>query len=538
MSDSATPGQASFDHTVSPPRWTFPRAYNAAHDLIERNLVAGRGAKLAYIDDAGSYSYGELAARVNRGANLLTDLGIPAESRIMLCLLDTIDYPTLFLGAIKAGLVPIATNTMLTAKDYAFMLADSQARALVVAEPLLPLFAPFLDRLPGLNHIVVAGADAHGHRRLADLLAPAGERFETVPTSVDDMCFWLYTSGSTGTPKGTVHLHGHMMCTAELYGSGVLGLREDDVGFSAPKLFFAYGLGNSLSFPLAVGATTILMAERPTPQAVYQRLKAHQPTVFYGVPTLYAALLAAPDAPSRADLKLRMSVSAGEALPADLGRRWRERFGSDILDGIGSTEMTHIYISNRPGDVRYGSSGKPVPGYQVKVADEHGVAVAPGEIGDLYVSGPTSALLYWRNRERTKETFQGPWTKSGDKYRVDDDGYYIYAGRSDDMLKVSGQYVSPFEVEAALMTHPDVLEAAVIGVPDENDLIKPKAYIVLKDARPGSVALGEALKEHVKAAVSAYKYPRWIEFMAELPKTATGKIQRYKLRELTTAKKG
>jgi benzoate-CoA ligase len=421
---------------------------------------------------------------------------------------------------------------MLTAKDYEFMLGDSQARALIVAEPLLPLFQPFLAALPGLAHVIVVGAAAHGHRLLSALMAPASERFEARATSVDDMCFWLYTSGSTGTPKGTVHLQSHLMLSAELYARGAIGLAEPDVCFSAAKLFFAYGLGNSLSFPLAVGATTVLMAERPTPQSVYRRLVEHKPTVFYGVPTLYAALLAAPDAPDRAALSLRMSVSAGEALPADLGRRWRERFGTDILDGLGSTEMTHIFISNRPGDVRDGASGKPVPGYEVKVADEHGAPVKPGEIGDLYVSGPTSALLYWRNRERTKETFQGPWTKSGDKYFVDPQGYYVYAGRSDDMLKVSGQYVSPFEVEAALMTHPDVLEAAVVGMPDEHELIKPKAFIVLKDTTAGGDALAEALKQHVKDRLAVYKYPRWIQFMPELPKTATGKIQRFKLRAL------
>jgi benzoate-CoA ligase len=450
----------------------------------------------------------------------------------MLCLFDTIDYPAAFLGAIKAGLVPIATNTLLTAKEYEFILADSQARALVVAEPLLATFAPFLDRLPQLKHVVVAGAQAHGHHRLDDLMKPASERFEAAPTSVDDMCFWLYTSGSTGTPKGTVHLQSHLILTAELYARGVLGLAQNDVGFSAAKLFFAYGLGNALSFPLAVGATTVLMAERPTPQAVFRRLVEHKPTIYYGVPTLYAAMLAAPDAPGREDLALRMSVSAGEALPADLGKRWRERFGTDILDGLGSTEMTHIYISNRPDDVRYGASGTPVPGYRVKLADDQGNPVAPGEIGDLYVSGPTSALIYWRNRERTKETFQGQWTKSGDKYLVDRDGYYVYAGRSDDMLKVSGQYVSPFEIEAALMTHGDVLEAAVIGAPDENQLIKPKAYVVLKDPAAAGAPLGEALKQHVKATLAPHKYPRWVEFMPELPKTATGKIQRFKLRAL------
>jgi benzoate-CoA ligase len=525
------PELSSFDHAASPLRWSFPGAYNAAHDLIERSLAGGRAGKLAYITDAGRFTYAEVAARANRCANVLLDLGLPSESRVALCLLDTIEYPTMMLGAIKAGLVPICTNTLLAARDYAFILADSRARALVVTEALLPTFAPLLEGLPELRHVIVVGANAHGHRRLDDLLKPASERFEAVATSPDDMCFWLYTSGSTGTPKGTVHLHSHMMCTAELYGRGVLGLGDGDVYFSVAKLFFAYGLGNSLSFPLALGGTTVLMAERPTPAAVYKRLVEHKPTVFYGVPTLYAALLAAPDAPKAADLGLRLSVSAGEALPAELGRRWRERFGTDILDGIGSTEMLYIFISNRPGDVRYGSSGKPVPGYEVKVVDEHGAPVKPGEVGDLYVSGPTSALLYWRNRDRTKDTFQGRWTKSGDKYTVDPDGYYTYAGRSDDMLKVSGHYVSPFEVEAALMGHPDVLEAAVVGVPDENELIKPKAYIVLKPGARGGDALIEALQQHVKDQLAPYKYPRWIAFMSELPKTATGKIQRFKLRE-------
>ncbi len=526
---------SGFDHSVMPPLWSFPRQYNAAHDFIERNLRAGRGDKAAYIDDTGRCTYAQLAARVNQCANAIVRLGIPQESRIMLCMLDTIDYPAMFLGAIKAGIVPIPTNTLLTQKDYAFMLADSRARALVVSEALLPAFAPLLSRAPHLGHVVVSGAGDHGHRRLADLMDAAAETFEPVSTSVDDMCFWLYTSGSTGFPKGAVHLHSHMMLTGELYGRGALGLTEADVTFSPPKLFFAYGLGASLSFPLAAGATVVLMAERPTPESVYKRLVQHKPTVFYGVPTLYAAMLAAKSTPSKQELGLRLSVSAGEALPAALGRAWHDRFGSHILDGVGSTEMTHIYISNRPDDLRYGTSGKPVPGYGAKILDEDGNEVTPGKIGDLYVSGPTSAIMYWNNRARTKETFQGPWTRSGDKYYVDEDGYYVYAGRSDDMLKVSGQYVSPFEIEASLATHVDVLEAAVIGAEDENQLIKPKAYVVLKTGRDACGDLEEALKQHVKSMLSPHKYPRWIRFVEELPKTATGKIQRFKLREMSRA---
>jgi benzoate-CoA ligase len=310
----------------------------------------------------------------------------------------------------------------------------------------------------------------------------------------------------------------------------VLGIEERDVVFSAAKLFFAYGLGNALTFPMAVGATAILMAERPTPAAVFKRLVEHRPSIFYGVPTLYAAMLAAVDAPSANVLALRRCASAGEALPAELGRRWRERMGVDILDGLGSTEMLHIFLSNRPGAVRYGTTGQPVPGYALKLTDEAGNAAAPGEIGELQVSGPSSSPYYWNNRARSLATFLGPWTRSGDKYTVDADGYYTYCGRSDDMLKVGGVYVSPFEVEAALASHDAVLEAAVIGHPDENELIKPKAFVVVMAGGVGDAALALRLQEHVKARLAPYKYPRWIEFVAELPKTATGKIQRFKLR--------
>ena len=367
--------------------------------------------------------------------------------------------------------------------------------------------------------------------RLQDLTARAGASFDPAPTTCDDACFWLYSSGSTGTPKGTVHVHSSMIATAELYGRPVLGIREDDVVFSAAKLFFAYGLGNSLSFPLAVGATAVLMAERPSPASVFERLKTHRPTIFYGVPTLYAAMLAAPQLPKRDEVAMRVCVSAGEALPADLGRRWTEHFGVEILDGIGSTEMLHIFLSNRPGAVRYGTSGKPVPGYQLRVVDDAGKDCELGEIGDLLVAGPSAAAGYWNNRERSRATFAGVWTRTGDKYTVDADGYYTYGGRSDDMLKVGGIFVSPFEVEAALLTHADVLEAAVVGIPDDAQLIKPKAFVVTKPGVQGTPALADALKQHVKDRLAPYKYPRWVEFVPELPKTATGKIQRFKLRQ-------
>jgi benzoate-CoA ligase len=530
-------GLSTADHRVSPPRIDIPRNYNAAHDLIERNLQAGRAAKVAYIDDHGSYTYGEFAQRVNRCGNALVGLGLEAEQRVLLCILDSIDFPTAFLGSIKAGIVPIAANTLLTTADYEYMLRDSRAHALIVSAPLLPVFAPLLGRLPQLKHVIVCGLAenknaAGGHHSFSHLLAAAAEGFAPADTTCDDMCFWLYSSGSTGAPKGTVHAHSSLITTAELYAWPILGIRADDVVFSAAKLFFAYGLGNGLTFPLAVGATTVLMAERPTPAAVFARLRQHQPTIFYGVPTLFAALLASPELPPRTALRLRVCTSAGEALPADIGKRWTEHFGVEILDGLGSTEMLHIFLSNRAGNVHYGTSGTPVPGYELRIVADDGRPVAPGQVGELQICGPTSAMAYWNNRQKSRATFEGQWTRSGDKYSIDGEGYYIYAGRTDDMLKVSGIYVSPVEVEAALITHPAVLEAAVIGRADEEELIKPVAYVVLKAGHAATPGLAEELRQHVKSRLAPYKYPRWIEFIDELPKTATGKIQRYKLRQL------
>ncbi|HVW69760.1 MAG TPA: benzoate-CoA ligase family protein [Steroidobacteraceae bacterium] len=524
-------GLSSADHRSSPPILDIPREYNAAHDLIERNLRAGRHHKTAYIDDAGTYSYEELAQRVDRCANALLGLGLQPEQRILLCLQDTIDFPTVFLGAIKAGIVPVAVNTLLKAADYDYMLRDSRARALFVSAALLPGFAPLLQQDPHLQHVIVSRGRADGCASLDDLLGKAASRFEPAATSCDDPCFWLYSSGSTGAPKGTIHVHSSLIQTAELYARPILGLRESDVVFSAAKLFFAYGLGNGLTFPLAVGATAVLMAERPTPQAVFARLQQHRPTVFGGVPTLYATMLSA-KLPGPEAIALRACISAGEALPREIGERWKHHFGVDILDGIGSTEMLHIFLSNRPGDVFYGTTGSPVPGYQLRLVDDEGRPVPPGHIGELQISGPTRAHSYWNNREKTSQTFQGAWVRSGDKYYVDEKGHYVYAGRSDDMLKVSGIYVSPAEVESALIAHPAVLEAAVIGAEDAEGLIKPLACVVLNPGTRPSPALTEQLKQHVKSLLAPHKYPRRIEFLDELPKTATGKIQRFKLREL------
>jgi benzoate-CoA ligase len=434
--------------------------------------------------------------------------------------------------------VPVAANTLLSVDDYAYMLAHSRAQAVLVSGALLPALRSALAKSDHEVGRVVVSRPLAGSPLLASELdfeafvtaqVPAAE---PANTGRDEPAFWLYSSGSTGRPKGTVHSHANPYWTAELYGKGVLALRESDICFSAAKLFFAYGLGNGLTFPLSVGATTLLMAERPTPEAVFKRwcggVGDTRPTVFFGAPTGYAGMLASPALPARGDTALRLASSAGEALPADIGQRFQRHFGVDIVDGIGSTEMLHIFLSNRPDQVRYGTTGWPVPGYQIALRGETGGPVPDGEPGELFIQGPSAALMYWGNRQKSRDTFQGHWTQSGDKYVKNSDGTYTYSGRSDDMLKVSGVFVSPFEVEATLVQHPAVLEAAVVGVADAEGLTKTKAFVVLK---AGINTTEAELKAFVKDKLAPYKYPRLIEFVAELPKTATGKIQRFKLRE-------
>jgi benzoate-CoA ligase len=520
----------SIDPGPAAPADRMPRAYNFAADILARNLRAGRAHKTAYVDPRGSWSFAQLADRAARFGQALRELGIRREERILLCLLDTIDWPTAFLGAIKAGVIPIPVNTLMTEDDYRFMLADSRARALVVSAAIYPKFANLIGSDVDLPTVIVSGDHAHGHRDFEGLIADAAPADVTAPTTPDDICFWLYTSGSTGTPKGAVHVHADLKLTDDLYAAPILGLTQADVCYSAAKLFFAYGLGNALTFPLAAGATTILVPDRPSPDLVAALLRRHKVTVLYGVPTFYAAFLASAAAPERAEVTLRLCVSAGEALPPDIGRRWRERYGVDILDGLGSTEMLHIFLSNRPGEVKYGTTGKPVPGYDVKLVDDAGEVVKKGEMGELQVRGPTSAIMYWNNRAQSRSTFLGEWTRSGDKYFEDQDGFFVYCGRHDDMLKVSGMYVAPFEVEAALCLHPDVLEAAVVAWPDAQGLVKPKAFVVLNSPEMACETLARSLQEHCKARLAPYKYPRLIEFRTDLPKTATGKIQRFKLR--------
>ena len=522
---------ARVDRSVTPTAIDVPREYNAALEFIDANLARGRGEKVAFIDGSGSFTYREVAERVNRAGNALRALGAGMETRVLMCMADGIDFPAVFFGAIKAGCVPIPVNTLLTPSDYAYLLQNSRARFAVVSGTLLDRFEPALAGQLHLEGVVVAGDRRHDHPCLEDLLAAAPDSLDAAPTTCDDIAFWLYTSGSTGTPKGSMHLHRHLIATAEHYGVATLGIREDDVVYSAAKLFFAYGLGNAMTFPFHVGATTVVLEERPTPDAVMSLLRNHQPTIFFGVPTLYGALLA--DSANRrenASPKLRLAVSAGEALPAGIGGAWEERFGAPILDGLGSTEMLHIFLSNREGDVRYGTSGKAVPGYDLEVVTENGEPAAPDELGELWVSGDSSAIGYWNQRDKSRATFHGPWTRTGDKYRVDTEGYYHYCGRTDDMLKVSGQWVSPFEVESALLAHPCVLEAAVVGQDDEQGLVKPRAFVVFQEGVNADNALADELKDFVKGRLAPFKYPRWIDFAESLPKTATGKIQRYKLR--------
>ncbi len=520
----------------------LPRGFNfAAHVL---GLAAKHPARTAYRDGKASLSYGELAGRTRRFAAALRALGLRREERVLLLAHDSVDWPVAFLGALHAGVVPVAVNTLLTASDYAYMLAHSRARAAIVSPALAPVLAEAARQGPHELQVLVAlGAGAiEGDasalppaRAFADLVREASphEAASEAPadTLADDIAFWLYSSGSTGKPKGAVHTHGNLWWTHATYGEKVLKLREGDVVLSAAKLFFAYGLGNALTFPLCAGATVELITGRATPQLVWKRLVDAQATVFFGVPTLYASMLADPGRPAREALALRQCVSAGEALPRELGERFRDACGCDILDGIGSTEMLHIFLSNRAGEVRYGTTGVPVPGYDIELRREEGSAAATGEIGDLYVRGESAALCYWADRERSRATFQGRWTKSGDKYLRDADGYYTYAGRGDDMLKVSGQYVSPFEVEAALTAHPRLLEAAVIGVPDADGLTRVRAYVVLREGVEAGETLAAELQEFVKGRLAPFKYPRSIEFIDELPKTATGKIQRFRLRE-------
>jgi len=567
-----------------------PDTFNAASHFVDRNVADGRGGYVAIECGDARLTYDDVSRRVNRCGNALRDIGVRAEDRVLLLLHDGPEFVFAFFGAIKIGAVPVPLNTLWKSADYEYVIRDSRAAVLVVSAELLDVVEHIPDAgRRSLRHIIVAGGgeQTRNYSSFADFEARGAEILEAEPTSRDAPAFWLYSSGSTGAPKGCVHLQHDMVVCAELFGKGVLGIRETDRCFSVAKLFFAYGLGNALSFPFSVGATTILWPGRPTPENVYAVIEQHRPTLFYSVPTGYGMLLAhsrpaasAPDALRRASPELaatsderrreglhynlqddqkaglpdgrsadlqvrdfdlssiRLAVSAGEALPAALYHRFKERFGVDIIDGIGSTETLHMFISNRPGAIRPGSSGLIVPGYDARLLDDEGDAVLPGEIGSLWIRGDSVCAGYWNQHEKTKNTIEGHWIRTGDKYTQDVDGFYWYSGRSDDMLKVGGLWVSPVEVENALVEHAAVLECGVVGHDDHDGLLKPMAFVVLRAGVQESPDLANELQRFVRERLAEYKRPRWVEFVAELPKTATGKIQRFRLRALAVKEGG
>ncbi len=505
---------------------------NASAWFVDRNVDAGFGAKVAFreIGSGRVLTYDDLQTQSRQLAGAFRRIGMRREERVACLMLDQIEYPAIFFGAMKAGVVPVLLNTLLSADLYDAILRDCRAAVLVVSAELWEVVAPIVADNPYLRRVVVLGDAPAQAMSFTDFLDEADE-VDIADVSADDCAFWLYSSGSTGRPKGVRHVHSAMRATAETYGAQVLGIQNSDVVLSAAKIFFAYGLGNAITFPMSVGATTLLWGGRPTPGGMLEALSKHKPTVFCGVPTLYAAMVAEMQINGVPDHALRLCISAGEALPKEVGEQWQALTGAPILDGVGSTEMLHIFLSNAPGDVQYGTSGLAVPGYDLRLVDDTGEEVAPDTVGELLVRGASAADGYWNQRDKSRATFEGAWTRTGDKYERRGDGRYIYCGRTDDMFKVSGIWVSPFEVEQALASHPAVLESAVVPKVDEEGLEKPKAFVVLKTTDVVE-DLEASLKSHVKDKIGKWKYPRWIELVEDLPKTATGKIQRFKLREM------
>ena len=517
------------DKATSPATIEFSEVFNVAVPFIDRHLDEGRADKTVIRSvGGGEITYGQLAENVNRAGNCLLSLGIETGERVLMMIKDAPEFYSLFWGAIKAGIIPVPINTLLRAKDYQFMIEDSGCTAVVYSPEFASEVEPALEaayRKP--DHTFRTEGEG---QTLSSRMANASTNLTPAATRLDDDCFWLYSSGTTGTPKGAVHLHRDMVITSEHYAVNMLGLKEDDVCFSAAKLFFAYGLGNGMTFPLWVGATAILLPGPPTPDSTFDTIEQYKPSVYFGVPTLYAAQLKALETSKRDLSSIRACVSAGEALPADIFRRWNKQTGTVILDGIGSTEALHIFISNVLDDIKPGTSGKVVPGYEAKIIDEDGDNVATGDSGRLLIRGGSTAKYYWNNPDKTAETMLGDWLDTGDTYICDEDDYYHYCGRNDDMLKVGGIWCSPFEIEAKLIEHPKVLEAAVVGRTDDENLVKPAAIIVLNNVLDNSEETITELREHCKSGLAKYKYPRWLSFVDELPKTATGKIQRFKLR--------
>lgn len=506
----------------------LPDIYNAATTFIDENIRAGRGKKTAIYYLGRQVTYQEVFEAVNRTGNALRELGLDIEQRVVLVLPDCPEFAYCFFGAVKVGAVPIPTNPWMKAKDYEYLLQDSRARILIVHEATLPEVEPIWDKPRQLKYVIVVGKPRGKALSYESLVAKASAKLEAEATNRDDVAMWLYTSGSTGSPKGAVHLQHDMITITDLFVKPVLGMREDDICFSASKLFFAYGLGNSLYFPFRFGASTVLWPERAEPEKILQVIDRYHPTFFFSVPTLYARLLRVE---KRYNLSsLRICLSSGEPLPPALFHQWKEKFGTELLDVVGSTEATHDFLANKPGKAKPGSSGQVTPAFEAKIVDGEGREVPVGQVGSLLVRGDANSPCYWNKHEQTKKTMLGEWLKTGDTYYRDEEGYYWYCGRSDDMLKVGGMWVSPIEIENTLLEHPSVLEAAVTGHADQDGLIKPKAYVVLKGEYQQSDHLREELQSLVKNRLAPYKYPRWIEFVEDLPKTVTGKIQRFRLR--------
>ena len=535
MSEPVPDNAVSVDRTPTPSVIKYSPVFNVATTMIDRHLDEGKGSYPAIINadaDPGTESaepvtYRMLAEQVNRCGNLLRSLTSEPGSRVLMVVKDCPEFFYIFWGAIKAGLIPVPLNTLLRADDYRFMIEDSECAGLVYSPEYQSEVVPALSASDHQTGFILC---TEGPSGMIGLLGDYSPHLDPAPTTADTECFWLYSSGSTGRPKGTVHRHLDIVATCVHYAEDALGMVQDDVCFSAAKLFFAYGLGNAMTFPLWVGGTTVLSSQRPSPGMTFQIIEDHKPTIYFGVPTLYAAQLQTLEEAARDFSSVRCCVSAGEALPADIFRRWKEKTNTLILDGIGSTEALHIFISNTLADHRPGTSGKPVPGYRVKILNDEGEPVPPGEAGRLMVQGDSTSSRYWNNPQKTAETMVDGWVNTGDTYFEDADGYFVYCGRSDDMLKVGGIWCSPVEIENRLIEHPKVLEAAVVGRPDTNELIKPEAFVVLNQAGDASTALADDLLRHCQERLARYKYPRWVNFVDELPKTATGKIQRFRLR--------
>lgn len=509
----------------------IPQYYNVTTKLIDEMVEKGLGDKVAvYYKDKG-YTYAEMQSMINRVGNALKILGVHMEERVMLVMRDSPEAMASFYGAIKIGAIPMPVNYMYTMHDYRYLLNNSRARTLIADSDFIEAIEGFKEKLLYLENTIIVGEKTRAyHISFHDIVDRCSDKLDVAYTTFEDAAFWNYTSGSTGVPKAAVHLQHDVFSCIDNYAIAVLGINQDDILFSASKFFFAYGLGNSFFYPLALGASVVLLPDRPRPETIYSTITRYQPTVFFGVPTLYASMLEVKDTKKYDLSSLRLCTSAGEALPKEIFHEWKERFGLEILDGIGSTELLHIFISNRPGDVKPGSSGKLVPGYQARIVDDKGKEVPDGKVGTLLVHGESTAAYYYRHHDKTKTSMLGEWFNTGDKYYRDAEGYYYYRGRGDDMLKVGGIWVSPIEVEDALVSHPAVLEAAVVAKKDEHYLVKPQAFVVLKKGKHPSEKLAKDIQAFVKKSIAPYKYPRWIEFVKALPRTTTGKIQRYKLR--------